>query len=109
MKPHRLLKQLRRLVALCAAAAILIPTAGASGPPLIATDFTQVAPQGFGDRHNSVAWSMAWFKGNLYVGTGRATQCVQRAVLIFRHPWMRDWPIDPEIACADDPNDLPLQ
>jgi len=34
-------------------------------------DFTKVANGGFGDPHNSHAWSMEWFKGRLYVGTSR--------------------------------------
>src|SRR2546427_252725 len=38
---------------------------------LDATDFKKVASGGFGDSHNSFAWSMEWFKGRLYVGTIR--------------------------------------
>ncbi len=38
---------------------------------LDATDFKKVAGGGFGDSHNSHAWSMEWFKGRLYVGTSR--------------------------------------
>jgi hypothetical protein len=38
---------------------------------LDAKDFTKVASVGFGDPHNSYAWSMEWFQGRLYVGTGR--------------------------------------
>src|SRR5262245_42007450 len=34
-------------------------------------DFTKVASCGFGDPHNSYAWSMEWFKRRLYVGTNR--------------------------------------
>jgi hypothetical protein len=34
-------------------------------------DFKKVATAGFGDPHNSYAWSMDWFQGRLYVGTGR--------------------------------------
>lgn len=87
----------------------MMATAGATGLPLTTPDFVQAAAQGFGDRNNSVAWSMAWFKGKLYVGTGRATQCVQRAILIYRHPWLKDWFIDPDIQCTEDSYDLPLQ
>lgn len=42
--------------------------------------FNRVATNGFGDAANSEAWSMAWFKGNLYVGTGREVYCVTNAV-----------------------------
>jgi hypothetical protein len=38
---------------------------------LDAKDFTKVASAGFGDPHNSHAWSMEWFRGRLYVGTSR--------------------------------------
>lgn len=42
--------------------------------------FVRIAANGFGDPHNSYAWSMAWFKGKLYVGTIRDTICLQRRV-----------------------------
>ena len=41
--------------------------------------FTRVATGGFGDQHNTFAWSMAWFNGKLYVGTGREVNCVGAA------------------------------
>ena len=37
-------------------------------------------------RQNSHSWSMAWWKGKLYVGTGRSTLCVQQATLAFFYP-----------------------
>ena len=37
----------------------------------------KTATGGFGDRQNSYSWSMAWFKGKLYVGTARNVQCVE--------------------------------
>ncbi len=72
--------------------------------------FTPAAPQGFGDRQNSWAWSMYWWRDHLYVGTNRAWQCAERAgmrrafPLIIKYP-----PDDPDVACAPDPADLPLQ
>ncbi len=45
-------------------------------------EFEKVAGNGFlsvnpqGDSDNSWAWSMKWFKGKLYVGTGRLQSCV---------------------------------
>jgi pimeloyl-ACP methyl ester carboxylesterase len=39
-------------------------------------EFDLVAKRGLGDEHNTFAWSMAWFKGRLYVGTGREVQCI---------------------------------
>lgn len=42
-------------------------------------EFEKIAADGFsehgGDAHNSWAWSMKWFKGDLYVGTGRESLC----------------------------------
>jgi hypothetical protein len=42
---------------------------------------------GFGDARNSYAWSMAWFRGRLYVGTARSAMCVERATFDFYLPW----------------------
>ncbi|MCU1272887.1 MAG: hypothetical protein JWO48_318 [Bryobacterales bacterium] len=78
-------------------------------PALTREDFTEVAPQGFGDRQNGWAWSMEWFKGKLYVGTNRAWHCVEVATLKrILHNWPYP-PIDPDIQCTPDSNDLPLQ
>jgi len=43
--------------------------------PLIASDFKQAAPRGFGDRNNGWAESMVWWHNHLYVGTSRAPTC----------------------------------
>lgn len=43
------------------------------------TGFQKVATGGFGDPHNTWAWSMRWFNNALYVGTGRDMQCVTLA------------------------------
>jgi len=79
---------------------------GPSGPDL---SFREIAPQGFGDRQNSKAWSMIWWKGKLYVGTARTHQCLEYAGLEdvvgdpFQYP-----PDDPDMECTEDPQDLPL-
>ncbi len=48
------------------------------------TTFAQVArqigPQGFGDRANSYAWSMAEFRGKIYIGTNHNFGCIQRSL-----------------------------
>ena len=36
----------------------------------------RVVGDGLGDPHNTFIWSMKWFKGRLYVGTGREVQCI---------------------------------
>ena len=38
--------------------------------------FKRIATGGFGDAGNTFTWSMEWFKGKLYVGTGREVNCV---------------------------------
>jgi hypothetical protein len=45
--------------------------------------FTRINQPGFGDPQNSYSWSMAWFQGNLYVGTNRDFLCVERATQAF--------------------------
>jgi hypothetical protein len=45
-----------------------------------------IAAGGFGDSQNSYAWSMAWFRGALYVGTARSALCVERATFAFYFP-----------------------
>jgi hypothetical protein len=75
----------------------------------------QAAQQGFGlpgfpDRNNSQAWSMAWWNGKLYVGTGRATYCVQQATLALFRPDLKPYPPkDKDVQCTPDPRDLPLR
>jgi hypothetical protein len=46
----------------------------------------RIAPHGFGDRRNSYAWSAAWYKGGLYVGTARSALCVEGATLAYWFP-----------------------
>ena len=77
--------------------------------PLFPWEFFKAAPQGFGDRHNSMAWSMQWWKGRLYVGTIRSYGCFERAIQAVYFPWMTYPPMDPEMECAPTPQDLPLQ
>ena len=38
--------------------------------------FTKICANGFGDGNNSYAHSMAWFRGQVYVGTSRATMAL---------------------------------
>lgn len=90
-----------------------------NGFPLIASNFIQSAPHGFGDRHNSWGQSMIWWHNNLYVGTTRDSVCsslyavhntavaiIGQAAADFYIPYP---PNDPDLSCAPDPADLPLQ
>jgi hypothetical protein len=85
-------------------------TTAQASVPVDDDDFISIAPQGFGDRQNSWAWAMQWWNGYLYVGTNRAWHCAEFASFhnllprIFPYP-----PVDPDIECTDDPEDLPLQ
>lgn len=80
--------------------------------------FNRIATDGFsfdasgnplpGDRHNSFPWSTQWFKGKLYVGTGRAFLCVVTATNDAA-VGANDYPPQyPDVECAQDPKDLPL-
>lgn len=62
-----------------------------------------IAPEGFGDRQNSWAWSMAWFNGKLLVGTARSEQCVTDLSQHLVDPNFAYPPKDPDIVCPQDP------
>lgn len=70
--------------------------------------FTRVGTGGFGDQHNTWAWSMAWFKNKLYVGTGREVNCVTAAEAYVMLGLPGLYP--PSIGdCTPDYHYLPLQ
>ena len=70
--------------------------------------FNRVATAGFGDQHNNWSWSMAWFNGMLYVGTGREPNCVTSATSAIQLQSPSLYP--PSIGdCTPDYHDLPLQ
>ncbi len=79
-------------------------------PPLSAPDFVRSGEQGFGDRQNSWAWAMQWWRGRLYVGTNRAYRCVSAWELHRQLPALFPYPpADPDLDCATNPASLPLQ
>jgi hypothetical protein len=66
---------------------------GHAAPPdsgLRKCDFDKVSTNGWGDRFNAYAYSMAWFGDALYVGNSRGN-----LVMIHRnHPqWLQTWPV----------------
>ncbi|HEX3540151.1 MAG TPA: hypothetical protein VHT75_06855 [Acidimicrobiales bacterium] len=71
----------------------------------------QIARGGFGDKQNSYSWSMAWFKGKLYVGTNHNELCVERETEQFYHPDQTYYTVHPmpEVTCPANPYDLNLQ
>ncbi len=82
----RTIRQLRRTVAgalyLLSAVLPLVsaPVLAGPAPALVEEDFRQIGEQGFGDPANSYAWSTAWFKGKLYVGTNHNFVCLTRSI-----------------------------
>jgi hypothetical protein len=60
-------------------------------------DFRQICENGFGDRHNSYAHSMIWFKDHLYVGTTRSNLCMLKwttQMLTGGLSNLEIWPVD---------------
>jgi len=49
----------------------------------VGTDADLIAQRGFGESANSYSWSMAWFKGKLYVGTARHEACVENVTVDY--------------------------
>jgi hypothetical protein len=71
------------LPAACAVSLMaLAPPAHGEMPP----GMRAIAEGGFGQVANGYAWSMAWFRGRLYVGTARDPLCVERATMDFYLP-----------------------
>jgi pimeloyl-ACP methyl ester carboxylesterase len=69
---------------------------------------SRVATGGFGDPHNTWAWSMAWFNNMLYVGTGRETYCVTSATSAIQLGIASLYP--PAVGdCTPDYHYLPMQ
>ncbi len=70
--------------------------------------FSRIETGGFGDPHNTEAWSMQWFQGKLYVGTGRDEYCVETATAAIQLGLPALYP--PPIGdCATDYHHLSLQ
>ena len=87
--------------------------------PITAENFQQAAPRGFGDRNNSWAQAMAWWHNALYVGTNRSALCTALFSIWnffmltidreFADTWFPYPPNNPDLSCAPDGADLPLQ
>ncbi|GIJ26830.1 hypothetical protein Vqi01_19920 [Micromonospora qiuiae] len=95
------------LLAVAVAFGLTPVTAGRAAP----TGSGKIADRGFGDLRNSFAWSMAWFKGRLYVGTARSQVCVEKATLDFYYPNRGYYNVEPnrEVTCPRDRYDLDLR
>jgi hypothetical protein len=96
-------------IALTAASVInIIPSASAASHGNV----VQIASDGIApDTNNDYSWSMAWFKGNLYVGTSRDQACVENATIDFWYPGHGYYKTNPGVGvtCPADPYDMDLR
>lgn len=100
------------LVALLVAVGLALTAAPAvAGQSLAGPRIAEIDKGGFGDSGNNYAWSMAWFKDKLYVGTARLQRCVENATLDFYYPgqgYYVEHP-EPEMTCPADKWDMDLR
>ncbi len=91
----------------------LLAFAGATASTSLAGEYGHgvIAQNGFGERDNSYAWAMGWFKGKLYVGTGRDVLCVENETTQFFVPLEQKYTINPslDVRCPANPYDLKLR
>jgi len=94
-------------VAVALGVAAAVPGARAQTPPVAG----RIAQDGFGDARNSYAWSMAWFKGRLYVGTARSALCVEGATIDYFVPGAGAYRPNPMrgVRCPPSINDADLR
>lgn len=87
--------------------------------PLMVDQFDLAAQRGFGDRNNSWAQSMVWWRNNLYVGTARQSLCTSLYAVwqfvgltvnpAFADTWFPYPPPISHLSCPADGADLALQ
>jgi hypothetical protein len=106
MKANR--SRLCTALVVAALTAALLPAAPGQAAPFSPS---KIATHGFGDARNSYAWSMAWFKGKLYVGTARSELCVENATLDFYFPDRGYYTTNPmpDVTCPANRYDLDLR
>jgi hypothetical protein len=99
----------RSVAAMIVVSSALVIAPGAHAAPGLPADL--LAQHGFGDRQNSYAWSMAWFKGKLYVGTGRNVLCVEGATSQFYFKFTNLYQTNPalDVHCPPNQYDLDLR
>lgn len=105
-----------RLGAVCAAAIALTAASVVNVIPSQAAtshgQVQQIASDGITpDSANDYSWSMAWFKGKLYVGTSRNQACVENATLDYWFPGRGYYKANPGggITCPADKYDMDLR
>ncbi len=85
--------------------------AGADAQPLGPGEERVIAQNGFGEPSNSYAWSMGWFKGKLYVGTGRDVLCVEDETVNYFLPLTNKYTVTPlpNVHCPHNPYAMHLR
>jgi hypothetical protein len=104
----------KRAIAVVLALALTVAAITATRPGAVHADVGNVdliAQRGFGDSRNSLAWSMAWFRGRLYVGTGRSVNCVESATVDYYLVVSERYKTHPITGarCPRDPYDMDLR
>jgi hypothetical protein len=97
---------------LAALAGMLAIAASATAGTITVQGGSQVIAQnGFGERENSYAWSMGWFDGKLYVGTGRDVLCVEDETTQFYVPLEQKYTTNPSlnVHCPVNPFEMNLR
>lgn len=82
----RLSRSPRRLIVRIAVPALLLAGMLSTSASAAVPGVDVIAQRGFGNQNNSYAWGMAWFRGSLYVGTGRHVACMEAATTDFYFP-----------------------
>ena len=103
--------RVRRAVAVLVLSSVLLAPLSADAAPAEPGLPDVIAEGGFGDRQNSYAWAMEWFKGKLYVGTGRNVWCVENAVSQFYFKFETFYKTNPALGvrCPANQYDLDLR
>ncbi len=91
----------------------LLALAGGAGAASTANERAGgiIAQNGFGERENSYSWSMEWFDGKLYVGTGRDVLCVENETVQHYFPLITTYVTNPspDVRCPKNPLDMNLR
>jgi hypothetical protein len=100
------------LVSLAVVVPLVLSGSASSSPLQTGTPGVRIIAQnGFGDSNNSYAWSMDWFKGKLYVGTGRDELCVENQTVQFFFPHNKTYTTNPSpgVHCPRNPYNMSLR
>ncbi len=101
------------MVRMLLALAGMLVIAGSATAAIITVDGGNdvIAQNGFGERENSYAWSMGWFDGKLYVGTGRDVLCVENETTQFFLPLEQKYSTNPSlnVRCPANPFEMNLR